>query len=134
MRISQISHLMALCLTVSATVALAQSSPPEPTTPQGTSGTAEPTESDPTAETQAAATNEAWSDIRFGATLETYYQFNANRPPDRISLLRAYDTRSNTFAIQQANLLAELAPNVDAGRRYGLRVDLMFGQATETVQ
>ena len=132
MRISQISHLMALSLTVSATVALAQSSPPAPTTPQGTTGTAEPTESDPTTETQAA--NEAWRDVRFGATLEAYYQFNANKPPDRISLLRAYDTRSNTFAIQQANLLGELAPDVDAGRRYGLRIDLMFGQATETVQ
>lgn len=72
--------------------------------------------------------------MRFGATLETYYEVNANEPPDRISLLRAYDTRANTFAIQQATLVGELAPDVDAGRRYGLRVDLMFGQATETVQ
>ena len=77
---------------------------------------------------------EPWKKVQFGATLEAYYQYNANEPPDRISLLRAYDTRSNTFAIQQATVLAELAPAPDEGRRYGMRVDLMFGQATETVQ
>jgi hypothetical protein len=77
---------------------------------------------------------EPWKSVQFGATLEAYYQFNANQPPDRISLLRAYDTRANTFAIQQATLVGELAPDVDAGRRYGMRIDLMFGQATETVQ
>jgi hypothetical protein len=77
---------------------------------------------------------EPWKNVQFGATLEAYYQFNANEPPDRISLLRAYDTRANTFAIQQATLVGELPPDVDAGRRYGLRIDLMFGQATETVQ
>jgi len=77
---------------------------------------------------------EPWRKIQFGATLEAYYQYNANEPPDRISLLRAYDTRANTFAIQQATVLAELAPAPDEGRRYGMRVDLMFGQATETVQ
>lgn len=75
-----------------------------------------------------------WSSLTFGATLETYYQFNFNEPPDRVSLLRAYDTRANTFAIQQATALMELAPDVEAGRRFGLRADLMFGQATETVQ
>ncbi len=77
---------------------------------------------------------EPWKQVQFGATLEAYYQFNANEPPDRVSLLRAYDTRANTFAIQQATLVGELAPNVEAGRRYGMRLDLMFGQATETVQ
>ena len=84
---------------------------------------------------QPAGTDpEPWRNIRFGATLEVYYQYNANRPPDRISLLRAYDTRANTLAIQQVTLVGELAPDVEAGRRYGLRLDLMFGQATETVQ
>lgn len=82
----------------------------------------------------AATDAEPWRDVRFGATLEAYYQVNANDPPDRVSLLRAYDTRANQFAIQQATIVGELAPDVDAGRRYGMRLDLMFGQATETVQ
>ena len=30
--------------------------------------------------------------------------------------------------------MVDAAPDVEAGRRYGLRVDLQFGQATETVQ
>ena len=75
-----------------------------------------------------------WRNVRFGATLEGYYQYNWNRPPDRVMVLRAYDTRTNTFSIQQAGLVLDAAPDVEAGRRYGLRVDLQFGQATETVQ
>ena len=38
------------------------------------------------------------------------------------------------FGIQQAAIVVESAPDVDAGRRFGARVDLQFGQATETVQ
>lgn len=90
---------------------------------------------------QAAATPptqdtapDPWQKVTFGATLEGYYQYNWNRPPDRIMVLRAYDTRSNTFGIQQAALVVDAPPDVEAGRRYGLRVDLQFGQATETVQ
>ncbi|MBP7778801.1 MAG: porin [Acidobacteria bacterium] len=75
-----------------------------------------------------------WENLKFGATLEGYYQYNWNRPLDRSMVLRAYDTRSNTFSIQQAAILVDAAPDVEAGRRYGLRVDLQFGQATETVQ
>ena len=75
-----------------------------------------------------------WQNVTFGATLESYYQYDWNRPPDRIMVLRAYDTRSSTFAIQQAALVVDASPDVKAGRRYGLRVDLQFGQATETVQ
>ena len=119
MRPSRTTFLAPLILGAFATVAWAQPPTPAPAS---------------TPSTDTSVASEPWRDIRFGAGLEAYYQFNANKPPDRISLLRAYDTRSNTFAIQQANVLAELAPDVDAGRRYGLRVDLMFGQATETVQ
>ena len=72
--------------------------------------------------------------IRFGVTLEGYYQWNANEPYDRISLLRAYDTRANTFGMQQTAIVVESATDVDAGRRFGARVDLQFGQATAVLQ
>jgi hypothetical protein len=75
-----------------------------------------------------------WRNVKFGGTFEGYYQYNWNRTPDRTLVLRAYDTRSNTFGIQQAALVVDAAPDVDARRRYGLRLDLQFGQATETVQ
>lgn len=72
--------------------------------------------------------------VVFGVGFEGFYQYNWNKPYDRINLLRAYDTRSNVFGIQQANVIVESAPAVDKGRRFGARVDLQFGQATETVQ
>jgi hypothetical protein len=82
----------------------------------------------------AQGQSDPWRNIKFGATFEGYYQYNWNRPPDRSLVLRAYDTRGNTFGIQQAALVVDAAPDVEGGRRYGLRVDLQFGQATETVQ
>jgi hypothetical protein len=94
---------------------------------------APPPSASPSAQGEAAPANplEAWILV---ATFEGYYEWNANRPPDRINLLRAYDTRANVFGIQQAVLLIEKAPDVANGRRAGMRIDLQFGQATETVQ
>ena len=82
---------------------------------------------------EAAPASEA-PPVLVGATIETYYQFNWNRVPDRTLALRAYDTRANSFSLQQVGLVVDAPPDVDAQRRYGARVDLQFGQATETVQ
>lgn len=82
----------------------------------------------------AAPTAPETEPIFFGATLESYYQFNWNRSPDRSLPLRAYDTRANSFSLQQIALVIDAPSDVAAGRRYGARVDLQFGQATETVQ
>jgi hypothetical protein len=72
--------------------------------------------------------------VKFGMTLEGYYEYNWNRPPDRSIPLRAYDTRGNSFSIQQAAIVIDAAPDVGANRRYGVRADLQFGMATDTVQ
>lgn len=82
----------------------------------------------------APASGDPWRNVTFGATLEAFYEYSWNHSPDRTLLLRAYDTRSNTFGIQQAALVVDAAPDVEAGRRFGVRVDLQFGMATETVQ
>lgn len=42
--------------------------------------------------------------------------------------------RANSFSIQQLGLVFDAPPAVEEGRRFGLRADLQFGQATETVQ
>ena len=63
-----------------------------------------------------------------------YYGYNTNRPIGRVNLLRAYDVSSNSFSINQAGIVIERAPDVAAGRRLGYRMDLMFGQATDTLQ
>jgi hypothetical protein len=73
-------------------------------------------------------------DTTFNFTLDGYYGYNFNKPIGRINLLRAYDVQSNSFSLNQATLVIERAPDVEAGRRFGARLDLMYGQATETVQ
>jgi hypothetical protein len=88
-----------------------------------------------TAATQPpAALDDPLGGWTFSGALEGFYEWNFNRPPDRINLLRAYDTRANTFGIQQVALVLENEPKVDKGQRFGMRLDLQFGQATETVQ
>ena len=66
--------------------------------------------------------------------VDGYYEYNFNNPVGRVNLLRAYDVSSNAFSLNQADLIVERAPDVDAGRRYGARLDLQFGQATATLQ
>ena len=75
-----------------------------------------------------------WSGLKFGATLEGYYALNTNRPPDRTTPLHAYDTRSDMFGLQQSALVFDSPVDVTNGRRFGLRLDLQFGQAIGTVQ
>ena len=73
-----------------------------------------------------------------GATLnyffDGYYEYNFNAPIGRVNDLRAYDVLSNTFSLNQADFIFSLDPDLSAHRRYGFRVDLQFGQATETLQ
>jgi hypothetical protein len=66
--------------------------------------------------------------------LDGFYGWNFNRPVGRVNLLRANDVLSNNFTLNQATLIMERAPDVAAGRRYGARLDLMFGENTETLQ
>src|SRR5262249_27499029 len=45
-----------------------------------------------------------------------------------------YDVLSNAFSLNQASVIFERPPDIAAGRRFGARIDLQFGQATETLQ
>jgi hypothetical protein len=63
-----------------------------------------------------------------------YYAWNTNRPVGRVNLLRAYDVSANSFSINQTGTVIERAADAGAGRRWGYRLDLMYGQATETLQ
>ena len=66
-----------------------------------------------TQEPSASTSGDPRQPILVGATLETYYQFNWNRVPDRTVPLRAYDTRANTFSLQQIGLVLD-APRTSA--------------------
>jgi Putative beta-barrel porin-2, OmpL-like. bbp2 len=52
----------------------------------------------------------------------------------RVNNLRAYDVSSNSFSLNQADLVIERAADLAADRHLGLRLDLQFGQATSTLQ
>jgi len=73
-------------------------------------------------------------DTTLNLTLDTYYDYNFNNPVGRVNLLRAYDVLSNEISLNQASVILEHAPDVSAGRRWGGRLDLQFGQATDTLQ
>ena len=66
--------------------------------------------------------------------VDGYYEYNFNEPVGRVNVLRAYDVSSNAFSLNQAAVVFEQAANPDAGRRWGTRLDLQFGQATATLQ
>lgn len=66
--------------------------------------------------------------------LDTYYAYNFNRPVGRVNALRAYDVLSNEFSLNQASVVLDHPADAAAGRRWGARLDLQFGQATDTLQ
>jgi Putative beta-barrel porin-2, OmpL-like. bbp2 len=87
---------------------------------------------------QINATDRGILDYLHGATLnfavDEYYEYNFNDPVGRVNALRAYDVLSNNISLNQADLVFERAPDVEAGRPFGLRLDLQYGQATDTLQ
>ncbi len=66
--------------------------------------------------------------------LDGYYDYNFNNPIGRVNRLRAYDVLSNAFSLNQADVIFDNAPDPANHKRWGLRLDLQFGQATETLQ
>lgn len=103
------------------------------------SRTAKPATPIQNSDAPAAAANDQgvqdfFRDTTFNVTFDGYYGYNFNKPAGRINLLRAYDVMSNSFSLNQAAVIIERAPDVKAGRRFGLRLDLQYGQATETLQ
>ena len=126
-----------------ATVAAPPSGGP-PTSPGPTPApvTAAGTAAQPTSPTTQGSTSPVAAvlpaNLPGGATLnyafDGYYEYDFNQPPGRVNDLRAYDVLSNTFSINQADVIFDLDPDLDKGRRYGVRLDLQFGQATDTLQ
>jgi Putative beta-barrel porin-2, OmpL-like. bbp2 len=66
--------------------------------------------------------------------LDGYYAYNFNAPVGRVNYLRAYDVLSNEFSLNQASVVFDHPTDVANGRRWGGRLDLQFGQATDTLQ
>jgi hypothetical protein len=73
-------------------------------------------------------------DTTINIGIDGYYEYNFNAPVGRVNLLRAYDVLSNSFSLNQASVIFDHPPEVAEGRRFGGRLDLQFGQATDTLQ
>lgn len=73
-----------------------------------------------------------WQDTTASLYFDGYYAWNTNRPVGRVNLLRAYDVTANNLGINQTGVVVERAPK--AASPWGYRLDLMYGQATETLQ
>ena len=92
------------------------------------------------ADRQAVLQTEDKKNLEFlrGTTIDlgvdTYYAYNFNHPVGRVNLLRAYDVLSNEFSLNQASVIFDHPPDLTEGRRWGARLDLQFGQATDTLQ
>ena len=72
--------------------------------------------------------------MTINALVDGYYEYNFNSPVGRVNSLRTYDVSSNSFSLNQADLVLESAVDPSVDKRYGVRVDLQFGQATSTLQ
>jgi Putative beta-barrel porin-2, OmpL-like. bbp2 len=94
----------------------------------------------PSADQQAILQAEDKKNLEFlrGTTIDlgvdTYYAYNFNHPVGRVNVLRAYDVLSNEFSLNQASVIFDHPPDLAEGRRWGARLDLQFGQATDTLQ
>src|ERR1700675_469433 len=73
-------------------------------------------------------------DTTINVSLDRYYAYNFNNPVGRVHLLRPYDVLSNKCSLIQANIVIDHPPDAGAVRRWGGRLDLQFGQATDTLQ
>jgi len=100
-------------------------------------GAQTPSSSDPpdqSTQGSAAALLDFLAATKVAVDIDGYYAWNTNQPIGRVNLLRAYDVTSNSFSLNQAGLIVDHAPDPGKGQRAGLRFDLMYGQATETLQ
>ena len=72
--------------------------------------------------------------VTVNGLLDGYYEYNLNSPIGRVNDLRSYDVSSNSFNLNQADVIIERAADPAAGQRIGVRLDIQYGQATSTLQ
>jgi outer membrane murein-binding lipoprotein Lpp len=111
-----------------AVSASSTAAPQESSAPQ-----ASPTQGSPTPSAPRSGTS-LLGGTTVNLLLDGYYGYNFNNPIGRVNLLRAYDVSSNAFSLNQADLVLENAADPANGKRFGLRLDLQYGQATATLQ
>jgi hypothetical protein len=99
-----------------------------------TEQTTQPAPSQNSAPQASAGASGFARDTTINLLFDGYYSYNFNNPIGRVNLLRAYDVSSNAISLNQADLVLENALDPANGKRFGMRLDLQYGQATETLQ
>jgi hypothetical protein len=106
--------------------------------PAGTAAVPLPVAPAQSASAEAPKEQPSKLDFLHGATLnfelDEYYEYNFNEPVGRVNALRAYDVLSNNISLNQADVVFERTPDVTGGSPFGVRIDLQYGQATDTLQ
>ena len=73
-----------------------------------------------------------FKEVEVSGFIDGYYGYNFNKPAGRVNALRNFDTRSNQFALNLAEVVIEKKPN-PLNSRVGFRLDLDYGPATDLV-
>jgi hypothetical protein len=113
---------------------LEKRSPPQPAVKETVVASAAPVNSAAAIPAAASAAASLWENTTINFLIDGYYGYNFNAPIGRTNLLRAYDVSSNSFSLNQADVVIENAADPAEGRHFGARLDLQFGQATQTLQ
>ncbi len=107
---------------------------PLPATATGPAEVSSTAAAAPQPQTAAPAPNTVPAGPTINFYLDAYYGYNFNQPIGRANELRAFDVLSNAFSINQTGVIFEDAADPDHGKRFGLRLDLQYGQATQSSQ
>ncbi len=73
-----------------------------------------------------------FKEVEVSGFIDGYFGYNFNKPAGRVNVLRNFDTRSNQFALNLAEIVIEKKPN-PLNSRVGFRLDLDYGPATDLV-
>ncbi|MGA3190049.1 MAG: outer membrane beta-barrel protein [Bryobacteraceae bacterium] len=132
----QIAELRDLVLKLQTRIDdLEKRSPPQPTAKDAVVASTPPIQNAPTPSAPpTSALAGLLENTTFNFLFDGYYGFNFNSPIGRTNLLRAYDVSSNSFSLNQADVVIENAVDPEQGKHFGARLDLQFGQATATLQ
>ena len=134
-RIDKLDQRIAALEEKSSTGTAASQQPSIPSAPAAVTAASRPPAG--TAVTTAGS-NDAALSFPDGTTLnfnlDGYYGYNFNHPAGRVNLLRFNDPTSDNFTLNQATVMIERVPDLTVGRRFGYRLDLMYGQNTDSLQ
>ncbi len=105
--------------------------PGDATSPPATNP-ARPAQDEDKSKSPAKGVLNFFREVEVSGFIDGYYGYNFNKPAGRVNVLRNFDTRSNQFALNLAELVIEKKPD-PLNSRVGFRLDLDYGPATDLV-